>query len=328
MLSPTCIRRRRLSCLTCVGADRGYNNEKKSAVALPVAGAELGAPLAAYADTPANVSVAPAISAATLQSLPWQPLQPPVTQEVKLDNVSPQINQGDIQGAIAAYTLPADRGSLEVTLSSISKNNSIYAPSVLVLDEHLRPAAYYPSSYFPYQPPGAMSSDRLEGTLKLTPALGQKQIYLLVYTTRQDLAKTTQLTNPAKAYAAGVGNAVPDIPDPVASHGTGGTLRLKVTAEQGSGNVMIGMLQPAPTATPVVVGSTAPVATAAAAPAPAPAKPAEPMLNDTESYFNNGIKQAVKAGDIDKALKLMNEAEKLGSTTARKTFISSVKGKG
>jgi maltose operon protein len=286
----------------------------------------LGAPLAANADTPANVSVAPAISAATLQSLPWQPLQPPVSQEIKLDNVSPQINQGDIQGAIAAYTLPADRGSLEVTLSSISKNRSLYAPSVLVLDEHQRPAAYYPSSYFPYQPPGAMSSDRLEGTLKLTPALGQKQIYLLVYTTRQDLAKTTQLTNPAKAYAAGVGNAVPDIPDPVASHSTSGTLKLKVTAEQGSGNVMIGMLQPAPTTAPVVVGSTAPVATAA--PAPAPATPAEPMLNDTESYFNNGIKQAVKAGDIDKALKLMNEAEKLGSTTARKTFISSVKGKG
>jgi maltose operon protein len=77
---------------------------------------------------------------------------------------------------------------------------------------------------------------------------------------------------------------------------------------------------------PVVVGSTAPAAVAA--PAPVPEKPAEPMLNDTERYFNNGIKQAVKAGDIDKALKLMNEAEKLGSTTARKTFISSVKGKG
>ncbi|WP_229597683.1 maltose operon protein MalM, partial [Serratia marcescens] len=181
-------------------------------------------------------------------------------------------------------------------------------------------------SYFPYQPPGAMSSDRLEGTLKLTPALGQKQIYLLVYTTRQDLVKTTQLTNPAKAYAQGVGNAVPDIPDPIAGHATTGTLKLKVTAEQGTGNVMIGMLQPAPTVAPVVVGSTAPAAVAA--PAPTPEKPAEPMLNDTESYFNNGIKQAVKAGDIDKALKLMNEAEKLGSTTARKTFISSVKGKG
>jgi len=75
----------------------------------------------------------------------------------------------------------------------------------------MRPAAYYPSSYFPYEKPGIVSSDRLEGTLKLTPALGQKQIYLLVYTTKQDLATTTQMTNPAKAYAAGVGNAIPDI---------------------------------------------------------------------------------------------------------------------
>lgn len=58
----------------------------------------VGAPLATYADTPANVSVAPAISAATLQSLPWQPLVPPVTQDVQLNNVSPQINQGQIQG--------------------------------------------------------------------------------------------------------------------------------------------------------------------------------------------------------------------------------------
>ncbi len=285
----------------------------------------VGAPLAAYADTPANVSVAPAISTATLQSLPWQPLVPPITQDVQLNNVSPQINQGPIQGAVAAFTLPADRGALEIKLSSLANKNSIYAPSVLVLDEHLRPAAYYPSGYFAYQPPGVMSADRLEGTLKLTPALGQKQIYLLVYTTQQDLAKTTTLTNPAKAYAQGVGNAVPDIPDPIASHSTSGMLKLKVTAEQGASNIMIGMLQPAPATPPIVVGSTAP---AVAAPAPVAAAPAEPMLNDTEAYFNNGIKQAVKAGDIDKALKLMNEAEKLGSTTARETFIGSVKGKG
>lgn len=285
----------------------------------------VGAPLAAYADSPSNVSVAPAISAATLQSLPWQPLVPPVSQDVTLNNVSPQINQGQIQGAVAAFTLPADRGSLEIKLSSLANKDSIYAPSVLVLDEHMRPAAYYPSSYFAYQPPGVMSADRLEGTLKLTPALGQKQIYMLVYTTQQDLTQTTTLTNPAKAYAQGVGNAVPDIPDPIASHSTSGMLKLKVTAEQGASNIMIGMLQSAPSTPPIVVGTTAP---AVAAPAPVVATPAEPMLNDTESYFNNGIKQAVKAGDIDKALKLMNEAEKLGSTTARETFISSVKGKG
>lgn len=284
-----------------------------------------GAPLVTYADTPANVSVAPDISTATLQSLSWQPLVPPTSQDVQLSNVSPQINQGKIQGAVAAYALPADRGSLEIKLSSLADGNAIYAPSVLVLDEHLRPAAYYPSSYFAYQPPGVMSADRLEGTLKLTPALGQKQIYILVYTTQQDLAKTTKMTNPAKAYAQGVGNAVPDIPDPIAAHSTSGILKLKVTAEQGANNIMVGMLQPAPATPPVMVGTTTP---AVAAPAPAPSAPSEPMLNDTDAYFNNGIKQAVKAGDIDKALKLMNEAEKLGSATARETFIGSVKGKG
>lgn len=268
-----------------------------------------------------DANTAPAIASETLRHLSWTPLVPPVTQDVTLGTASAKINQGDIQGAVAAFALPADRGSLEITLTSIATGKTVYAPNVLVLDEQMRPAAFYPSSYFPYQPPGIVSSDRLEGTLKLTPALGQKQIYLLVYTTRQDLAGSTQMVNPAKAYAAGVGNAVPDIPDPVARHTPAGMLSLKVTAEQKTGNVMIGQIFPAaaPAAAPVVVGNNAP------ATPPAPAKAAEPMLDDSESYFNDAIKKAVKAGNVDKALKLLDEAERLGSKTARQTFIDSVK---
>ncbi|WP_431022421.1 maltose operon protein MalM [Erwinia rhapontici] len=268
-----------------------------------------------------DASTAPAIASQTLHTLSWTPLVPPVTQDVTLGTASATINQGDIQGAVAAFALPADRGSLEITLSSIATGKTVYAPNVLVLDEQMRPAAFYPSSYFPYQQPGIVSSDRLEGTLKLTPALGQKHIYLLVYTTRQDLAETTQMVNPAKAYAAGVGNAVPDIPDPIARHTTTGLLSLKVSAEQKSGNVMIGQVFPssAPAAAPVVVGRTAPAAV------PAVTKPDAPMLDDSERYFNDAISKAVKAGDVDKALKLLDEAERLGSKTARKTFIDSVK---
>ena len=271
-----------------------------------------------------DANTAPAIASQTLRNLSWTPLVPPVTQDVTLGMSSAQINQGQIQGAVAAFALPADRGSLEITLTSIATGKTVYAPNVLVLDEQMRPAAFYPSSYFPYEKPGIVSSDRLEGTLKLTPALGQKQIYLLVYTTRNDLDATTQMVNPAKAYAAGVGNAVPDIPDPVARHTPTGTLSLKVTAEQKAGNVMIGQIFPssAPAeAAPVVVGSTQ-------APAPAPAAPAkqsEPMLDDSDAWFNESIKKAVNAGDVDKALKLLDEAERLGSKTARKTFIESVK---
>ena len=94
-------------------------------------------------------------------------------------------------------------------------------------------------------------------------------------------------------------------------------------------SVLVGPLFGSSGPGPVTVGNTAaPVAAPAAAAAAAPAAKSEPMLSDTETYFNNGIKQAVKQGDIDKALKLMNEAERLGSKSARSTFISSVKGKG
>ena len=193
----------------------------------------------------------------------------------------------------------------------------------------MTPSAFFPSSYFTYLEPGVMSSDRLEGVMRLTPALGQQKIYVLVFTTPQDLQQTTKLIDPAKAYAKGTGNAVPDIPDPIAKHVTDGTISLKVKTSTGS-SVLVGPLFVSSGPGPVTVGNTAAPAYSApvVAPAPAPAAKSEPMLDDTETYFNNGIKQAVAKGDIDKALKLMNEAERLGSKSARSTFISSVKGKG
>lgn len=183
-----------------------------------------------------------------------------------------------------------------------------------------------------------MSADRLEGVMRLTPALGQQKIHVLVFTTDKDLQQTTQLMDPAKSYAKGAGNAVPDIPDPIARHTTDGMLKLKVKTNSGS-SVLVGPLFGSSGPGPVTVGNTAAPATAYSAPAvapvatqaaaaPAPAAKSEPMLNDTEGYYNQAIKQAVAKGDVDKALKLLNEAERLGSPSARSTFISSVKGKG
>jgi Maltose operon periplasmic protein precursor (MalM). len=71
-------------------------------------------------------------------------------------------------------------------------HNQVFAPNVLVLDENLQPAAWFPSRFFSYQQPGVMSADRLEGVMKLTPVPGQQKIYLLVFTTDQDLTQTTR----------------------------------------------------------------------------------------------------------------------------------------
>lgn len=279
---------------------------------------------------PQDTSAAPRIAAEQLRQLHWTPVAQSKTQITDLASSGQRLNVGDIRGPVAAYSVPANIGELTLTLSSEVNKNQVFAPNVLVLDQNMTPSAFFPSRYFGYQAPGVMSADRLEGTLKLTPALGQQQLYLLVFTTERDLQQTTVQTDPAKAYAKGTGNAVPDIPDPIARHVTGGRLKLKVSTNTGS-SVLVGPLFGQSGPAPVTVGNTAPVYRARAsaqAPAPASAVKHQPVLSDTENYFNQAIKQAVAKGDIDKALQLLNEAERLGSSSARTTFISSVKGKG
>lgn len=312
---------------------------KKSLVALCLsAGLFASAPGISLADVnivPQNTTAAPTIPTAALQQLTWTPVDQSKTQSTQLATAGQRLDIAGISGPVAAYSVPANIGELTLTLSSeVNKQTSVFAPNVLILDQNMTPSAFFPSSYFTYQEPGVMSADRLEGVMRLTPALGQQKLYVLVFTTDKDLQQTTTLLDPAKAYAKGVGNAIPDIPDPIARHTTDGLLKLKVKTSSSS-SVLVGPLFGSSGPGPVTVGNTAAPAVAyaapaaaVAAPAPQPVKKSEPMLNDTESYFNQGIKDAVAKGDVDKALKLLDEAERLGSKSARSTFISSVKGKG
>ncbi|EOZ9158341.1 TPA: maltose operon protein MalM [Citrobacter freundii] len=312
---------------------------KKSLVALCLsAGLFASAPGISLADVnivPQNTTAAPTIPTAALQQLTWTPVDQSKTQSTQLATAGQRLDVAGITGPVAAYSVPANIGELTLTLASeVNKQTSVFAPNVLILDQNMTPSAFFPSSYFTYQEPGVMSADRLEGVMRLTPALGQQKLYVLVFTTDKDLQQTTTLLDPAKAYAKGVGNAIPDIPDPIARHTTDGLLKLKVKTSSSS-SVLVGPLFGSSGPGPVTVGNTAAPAVAYAAPAaavatpaPQPVKKSEPMLNDTESYFNQGIKDAVAKGDVDKALKLLDEAERLGSKSARSTFISSVKGKG
>jgi maltose operon protein len=61
------------------------------------------------------------------------------------------------------------------------------------------------------------------------------------------------------------------------------------------------------------------------APAPATTRPPAP---ESEALFNDAIRAAVAEGNIDRALKLMEDAERFGSKTARQTFIDAVNRQG
>jgi len=85
--------------------------------------------------------------------------------------------------------------------------------------------------------------------------------------------------------------------------------------------------EPAAAAAAPAVSEPAPVQAAPVLPPPPPA-PAVPPAPTSEALFNDAIRRAVETGDIDRALKLLEEAERLGSQSARPTFIEAIQSQG
>ena len=77
---------------------------------------------------------------------------------------------------------------------------------------------------------------------------------------------------------------------------------------------------------PAPAGATGQAAPAGDVPALPPPPPAStpPPAPTSEAMFNDAIRRAVAAGDIDRGLRLLEEAERLGSRSARPTFIEAV----
>ena len=200
-------------------------------------------------------SAAPSLTTAQLQTIHWQPTTIGATQEFDLTSAGQTATFADASGKMLALQLPADHGALTIRVRSLIEGKQVFAPNVLVLDQQQRPAAFYPSNQFSYQPASLLTGDRLESTLKLSPAPGQKNIYLLVYTTPRDLQQQTVLQGASKAYAKATGNQPPDIPDPVAQHTNSGQLSLKISAERTNDTISIGNNDTTAIATPLTAAS-------------------------------------------------------------------------
>ena len=98
-------------------------------------------------------SAAPTLTTAQLQTIHWrQPTTIGQTQEFDLNSAGQTATFTDASGKVLALQLPADHGALTIRVRSLIEGKQVYAPNVLVLDQQQRPAAFYPSSQFNYQP--------------------------------------------------------------------------------------------------------------------------------------------------------------------------------
>lgn len=251
----------------------------------------------------------PAISKSALSRFDWRSVD--FSQKI---TARPQGSLADLKG-VTGYKIPADRGTIKIKITSrVTDNKTVFVPNVMILDSQFNPSLNYPSSQFKFEEARGINEPRYEAELSLTPTDRQEFIYLLVYTTAEDLKGETTVTHPAKMLAKAKGNQPPSIADIVVKHSESGEIRLEVDGVQTTQFIGLG-------------GNGALFETKAARSAkkePVLNRPVEPA---TEQYFNRSVSDALKNNDINKAMNLVNEAEKLGLTSPRKIFLQQVSSK-
>ncbi|WP_429083045.1 MalM family protein [Aeromonas bivalvium] len=252
---------------------------------------------------------------------------------LSLDGKQPSYRFDEGMSYFAAYRLPKDTGNLYIRLAS-QVGKSVLQPKVIMLDGNFKVTRVLGESVFAYQPAHLMDGDRIEGKVfvdRSMPGNPASETYMVVYAPADQLSGSTTILHPAKAFARANNTVEPAVADPVIPHSPWGLVQIVVTdmaKAQGieavfkpeyADKVALSQGQQAST----VVATTAVAGTALVA--TAPSKPVPAMLSETETFYNSQIEKAVKAGDIDKAMQLVSEAERAGSTKAKSVFIDAVK---
>ncbi|MBC7002371.1 hypothetical protein BIZ37_07355 [Photobacterium sp. BZF1] len=258
--------------------------------------------LAGCANNIENIDTAAAANQAqvdSLSNLNWTPLKLPSDVTFELNEDSQTLAYSDSAGPVAAFLVPANRGAITVNLKSYA-TTTLYAPSIKVLDENNKELEHYSYADFVYKPARMLEGDLVEGTFSFIPTYNTEEVKVLVYTNPQDLQTSTELLHPAKAYARARSTVEPDIPNPHAQHSPYGKFSMRISSPQ-IDNASVAFTKPR--------------------------VDQAPAMEETQGYYLNSIENAVNNGDINKAMQLLEEAERLGIKEARPTFINAVENK-
>lgn len=272
----------------------------------------------------------------SINELQYQPLAAEQKRVVAIDGSSPAFNFPEGKSYYAAFKLPTNSGDLKITVAGLI-DKTLFNPTVLLLDSQFKPTRTIGADIITYKPARMLDGDRVEGVFTIDRSYvgnPNNETYMVIYTSQATLSQTTQAMSPSKMMAKSLSVQDYGAKDPLIPHSAWGVVKIDVEDMSASAlgdNFYKPVYQEAIDANTPIVDATpnklvVPVATAATAVAGATvAKPAPAMLSETEAFYQSQIEKAVKAGDIDKAMKLVNEAERAGSTKAKSVFIDAVK---
>jgi len=240
-----------------------------------------------------------------LDQLPFQPLDAGFAGDVLIDTQAPAYTFETGKSFFRAFTLPAGGPSFEIRLYS-QAGSSVLAPNAMLLDSRMRPTRLLDADDFAYVPPTGLKGDSLDTRIRIDrsqPEHPGNERYLILYTSDAQMAGQTVLQHPAKAYAKALGNEPPSIPDPVARHSPVGVIRLVMISDRDAN---------APAKGYVPGYSIGHEMGNSLASAPAPA-----VLPETSTYYRQAIDAALAQKDVERALRLADEAARVGDSSAK-----------
>jgi maltose operon protein len=281
----------------------------------------------------------------SLSGLRFKPMDLKNAQFYEINASSQAFGFSTGKSLVQGLVIPDELERATIIMDAIA-GATVFVPTVLVLDRDFQISRAIDSGNFKYTPAGLMDPQRLRGSFLLDRRQGSKleaEKYLVVFTTDKDLRGSTQMISEARLHARSRGLADPGLPDPVAQHAATGVFRLRIADLQTGVRSTTDYVEQRRQADHYVEGGSA----ARAVPAPTtvrepvepklqprpqpkpvvPAPAAQPMLSETQSIYDNMIRDAVANGNMDRAWRLVQEAERAGSTTARQTFLKAVEKK-
>ncbi len=248
----------------------------------------------------------------TLRELPYQPVPLDFIGNVEIGPDAPAFAFDSGKSFFRAFELPAGDRSFEIRLYS-QAGNTVLAPRAMVLDSQFRMTRLLDADDFMYVPASGFKGDSLDARLRIDRLYAghpASERYLILYTSEQQMSGQTQLEHPAKAYARALGNQPPNIADPIARHSPAGVVRMVLVADREAGQQAGHYVPPYSTGREMGVemaGEKAPA-----------------VLPETRAYYRQGIDAALAAKDVERALRLADEAARVGDQDAKAYLLERI----
>lgn len=273
-----------------------------------------------------DVAVTQQACCETFSQFSWIPMNGD-SIDFAVDQYSQIGNFAEGKSYFAGFVLPENVERMRVDLKSWMRSTGVFAPKVLLLSPTFEVVDSIELNEFEVKPSDMFRLSRYEKRFELSQT---ETPYMVVYSPLEYREGEIQIPHPERIRAEELGLARPMVTDPVIQHQKFGSLELDMKptalrsyrASEAAKTTVVTQPKPAvasatTTAAPVV----ATTAVAASVVTPSTAK----MLPESEAFYNSQIKAAVESNDMKKALTLMEEAKRAGSSTAEATFLELIK---